>query len=216
MWTGVSSLLRVIEVSHAHLTVCTLPRTTPTGHHPDVPPTNRPPPPRLPATPGYGLEAYEEPLTECFDEYESYVDTAVNRLRSVFDERKATLHAQMGTTDAHMLANLDKSRDSALVKVDAFMNRTTRVTQVSTNELHLLIRSELAIARESAERACESKRKDLDVNMQRIMDQATLMFDQELESHQGRMSKRLVQVKETLNSKLGRMVSAREKRPHRG
>ena len=75
--------------------------------------------------------------------------------------------------------------------------------------MRVLIRTALAATRESAERACETKHKSFDVNMQRIMDQATLMFDQELESHQGHMSKRLVQVKDILNSKLSRMVRTR-------
>ena len=103
----------------------------------------------------YGLEAYEEPLTECFDEYESYVDAAVGRLRAEFKDRALKVNAQLDDTSELLVKTVDEQAEVLGDSMDSFVNRTVRITQSSGEELKDLVGKSFSETKSAVAKSCE-------------------------------------------------------------
>ena len=74
--------------------------------------------------------------------------------------------------------------------VESFLARTLRIDQTNSEELRGLVGSGLDRARESVQTETDAKRENVARGLRGIVQDVLNEFDKELESHQGRMSKR--------------------------
>lgn len=154
-------------------------------------------------------ELVDEPLDECFEEYDSYVDAAAARLRERCREVSMQLDVKFQAHDGQMLEQHGEIGAALEADLEDYLKRTTRITNSTGEKLKQLVRQQWAATRAQMHDVCERRRQVWAEEMLATSKDLVQRFDRELEEHQGHMSKRNSQVKQLLNLKLVHMRAAK-------
>lgn len=150
--------------------------------------TNHPRDESLELMSGNSDEAVNFPL------YESYVDSAVASLRAAYLEESQNLEHRAKTSNFELIASLSSIQDNLVGTVEHFLNTTITITLEDNQRL----REQALSARDNTVRtlasACEASLNELRRSHESLLDAVVSRFDAELEGHQGRMTRRFLEV----------------------